>query len=184
MTTQVTPQASRTIDGAELPAPGTYEIDASHTHVGFVVRHLMVSKTRGNFPVVSGTIVIGHDQLDSSVEVSIDTASVDTGDEKRDGHLRSADFFDVEKYPALRFRSTRVEDLGEGRLRVTGELTIRDVTREVVLDAEQAGTGKDPWGNERVGFNAPERDDFKFPGPHLHWDVSVKTPSSMGTTMP
>ena len=80
MTTQLSHQPSRTIAGVEVPAPGTYEIDASHTHVGFVVRHLMLSKTRGRFPNVAGTVVIGHDPLDSSVEVSIGTAAVDTGD--------------------------------------------------------------------------------------------------------
>ena len=107
MTTTLSP-ASRTYDGKELPLPGTYDIDVSHTSVGFVARHLMVSKTRGQFPVVSGSITIGENPADSSVEVSIDAVGVDTGDERRDEHLRSADFFHVEQYPTISFHSTRV----------------------------------------------------------------------------
>jgi polyisoprenoid-binding protein YceI len=163
MTAQLTPEASRRIDGIELPAPGTYEIDASHTHVGFVVRHLMVSKTRGHFPVVSGTIVIGHDPLDSSVEVSIDTASVDTGDEKRDGHLRSADFFASDEHPEMSYRSRGVTRIAPGRWEVEGDLTVRDVTRPVVLHVTFEGGVVDPWGNARAGFAATaeiDRDAF------------------------
>jgi polyisoprenoid-binding protein YceI len=162
MTTTVSP-ASRTHEGVELPLPGTYAIDASHTQVGFVVRHLMVSKTRGHFPSVTGTVTIGDDPADSSVEVSIDTASVDTGDEKRDGHLRSPDFFDVEQFPAISYRSTRVTPVAPGRFEVDGELTVRDVTKPVQLQVTFEGAVTDPWGNTRGGFAASaevDREDF------------------------
>src|SRR5262245_66577274 len=125
MTTELSHQPSRSVDGVELPVAGTYEIDASHTHVGFVVRHLMLSKTRGRFPDVSGTVVIGDHALDSSVEVSIATGSVDTGDDKRDGHLRSGDFFAADQHPAITYRSRRVSELAPGRWDVGGALTVR-----------------------------------------------------------
>ena len=162
MTTTVSP-ASRTHEGVELPVPGTYAIDASHTHVGFVARHLMVSKTRGHFPTVSGTITIGDDPVDSSVEVTINTADVETGDVKRDGHLRSADFFDVEQYPTISYRSTRVNPVAPGRFAVEGELTVRDVTKPVQLQVTFEGAVTDPWGNIRGGFAATaevDREDF------------------------
>jgi polyisoprenoid-binding protein YceI len=162
MTTTVSP-ASRTHEGVELPVPGTYEIDASHTNVGFVARHLMVSKTRGSFPSVSGTITIGHDPADSSVEVTIDAAGVDTGDEKRDGHLRSADFFDVENYPTISYRSTAVTADAAGHFDVDGELTVRGVTRPVQLRVTFEGAVTDPWGGVRSGFAARaevDREDF------------------------
>jgi polyisoprenoid-binding protein YceI len=154
VTTQLSHQPSRTVDGVEVPVPGTYEIDASHTHVGFVVRHLMLSKTRGRFPAVSGTVVIGDDPLDSSVVVSIATAGVDTGDEKRDGHLRSADFFAADEYPQITYRSRAVTELAPGRWDVDGDLTVRDVTRPVALHVTFDGGVVDPWGNTRAGFTA------------------------------
>ena len=155
--------ATRSIDGVEVPIAGTYEIDASHTDVGFVVRHLMLSKTRGRFPGVRGTIVIGDDPLDSRVEVSIETAGVDTGDDRRDEHLRSSDFFHVEEHPVMTYRSRAVRPAGPGRWSVEGDLSIRDVTRPVELDLAFEGGLTDPWGNVRAGFTASaqvERDDF------------------------
>jgi polyisoprenoid-binding protein YceI len=155
--------ATRLVDGVEAPVAGTYEVDASHTDVGFVVRHLMLSKTRGRFPGVTGTIVIGEDPLDSRVEVSIETAGVDTGDENRDQHLRSADFFDTEQHPVMTYRSRAVRPAGPGRWTVDGDLTIRDVTRPVVLDLSFEGGLTDPWGNVRAGFTASaqlDRDEF------------------------
>lgn len=131
----------------------TWNIDATHSTIGFSIRHMVFSKVRGRFQTYTGTIQLDDaDLAKSSVEVAIDAASIDTGTAQRDTHLRSTDFFDVEHFPELRFRSTRIEDAGDGRLRVTGELTIRGTTREVVLDAESAGRGKDPWGNQRIGF--------------------------------
>jgi len=142
----------------------TWNIDAAHSTIGFSIRHMVFSKVRGRFLKYTGAIQLDDGDLATSwVEVSIDAASIDTGTAQRDNHLRSADFFDVEKFPELRFRSTRVEDVGGGRLRVIGELTIRDATREVALDAEPAGRGIDPWGNERIGFVAKtsiDRKDF------------------------
>jgi polyisoprenoid-binding protein YceI len=142
----------------------TWNIDATHSTVGFSIRHMVFSKVRGRFSKHTGAIQIDDRDLSKSwVEVAIDAASIDTGTAQRDTHLRSADFFDVERFPMLRFRSTRVEDIGEGRLRVIGDLTIRDVTREIALDVESAGRGIDPWGNERIGFVAKaaiNRKDF------------------------
>jgi len=141
----------------------TWNIDASHSTIGFAIRHMVFSKVRGRFLKFTGAIQLDDDLATSRVDVAIDAASIDTGTAQRDTHLRSADFFDVERFPELRFRSTRVDDLGGDRLRVTGTLTIRDAAREVVLDVEPAGRGKDPWGNERIGFVAKasiDRKDF------------------------
>jgi polyisoprenoid-binding protein YceI len=162
MTTTLSP-ASRTYDGKELPLPGTYDIDVSHTSVGFVARHLMVSKTRGQFPVVSGSITIGENPADSSVEVSIDASGVETGDERRDEHLRSPDFFHVEEYPTISFRSTRVNPAAAGHYDVDGDLTVRGVTKPVRLQVTFEGAVTDPWGNIRGGFAASteiDREDF------------------------
>jgi polyisoprenoid-binding protein YceI len=147
----------------------TWNIDATHSTIGFSIRHMVFSKVRGRFQTYTGTIQLDDaDLAKSSVEVAIDAASIDTGTAQRDTHLRSTDFFDVEHFPELRFRSTRIEDAGDGRLRVAGELTIRGTTREVVLDAESAGRGKDPWGNQRIGFVARTSIDRKEFG--LGWN--------------
>lgn len=140
-----------------------WNIDAAHSGISFSIRH-MVSKVRGRFAKFSGAVSIDDDDVTRSVvEATIDAASIDTGTPQRDAHLRSPDFFDVEKFPELRFRSTRVEKVQDDRYRVIGELTIRGVTREVSLDVEHGGRAKDPWGNERVGFVAKgslDRKDF------------------------
>ena len=141
----------------------TWNIDASHSTIGFAIRHMVFSKVRGRFLKYTGAIQLDDDLTAASVDVAIDAASLDTGTAQRDTHLRSADFFDVERFPELRFRSTRVDDLGGGQLRVTGTLTIRDVSREIVLDVESTGRGTDPWGNQRIGFaarTAIDRKDF------------------------
>lgn len=147
----------------------TWNIDTSHSRVGFAVRHMLLSKTRGSFGTWSGAIQLDDDDLTrSSVAVRIDAASIDTADAKRDEHLRSADFFDVANHPELRFASTSVTDLGEGALRVAGDLTIRGVTLPVELDVELTGRGNDPWGGERIGFEGRvtiNRRDFG-----LHWN--------------
>jgi polyisoprenoid-binding protein YceI len=149
--TQLLP--TRTVDGVTLPAAGDWQLDPSHTTVEFVGRHLMVSKVRGRFPEVEGVIHVADDPADSSVEVTIQTASVDSRDANRDAHLRSEDLFHVEQYPTITFRSTKVE--GEGsEWKVTGDLTIKDVTRPVVLDVELTGVVSDPWGGRRAGFSA------------------------------
>jgi polyisoprenoid-binding protein YceI len=142
----------------------TWNIDPSHSGVHFTVRHMVVSKVRGSFDRWQGAIDFDpQNPAASKVTVRIDAASIDTREEKRDAHLRSADFFDVEHHPALTFESKKVEKLDGNEYRVTGDLTLRGVTREVVLDAEYLGTGKDPRGNQRLGFSAQtsiNRKDF------------------------
>jgi polyisoprenoid-binding protein YceI len=133
----------------------TYSVDKAHSEIGFSVRHMMFAKVRGQFKDWDAKLTYDDgDPTKASLEVAISTASVDTREEKRDGHLRSPDFFDVEKYPQMTFRSKRVETSGKGHYRVVGDLTLHGVTQEVALDVEETGRGKDPWGNERVGFSA------------------------------
>ena len=153
--------------------PGTWNIDASHTVVEFTARHLMVTKVRGRFTDVSGTITIADDPLASHVEVSIATASISTGDEKRDEHLKSPDFFDVDQYPQITFRSTAVRPAGADAFEVDGELTIRGVTRAVTLHLEYGGTVVDPWGGTRAGFSATTDVNRKDWG--LEWNVALET---------
>jgi polyisoprenoid-binding protein YceI len=153
MSTATAP-TTRTVDGQELPPAGTYQLDAGHSHVGFVVRHLVVAKTRGRFGQFHGSVVIADDPTDSSVEVEIEMASVDTRDEQRDGHLRSADFFDVEQYPTMTYRSTGVTPAGNGKWTVDGDLTVHGVTLPVPLDVRFEGGIADPWGNARAAFSA------------------------------
>ena len=141
---------------------GTWNIDPAHSEAGFSVRHLMVSKVRGRISTFSGSITIADDPLRSSVEVTLDPASIDTRDAKRDEHLRSADFFEVTAHPTWTFRSTGVRADGDDWI-VTGDLTIRGVTRSVDLEVEFNGTSGDPWGGTRAGFSAEteiSRKDF------------------------
>ena len=141
-----------------------WEIDSSHSGIHFSVRHMVVAKVRGQFARWSGTILAEDGDLArATANVIIDASSIDTGVADRDAHLKSPDFFDVTTYPELTFKSTGVEKQSAETLRVTGELTIRGVTREVVLEVEYAGRTKDPWGNERAGFTAKtavDRKDF------------------------
>ena len=156
---------------SDLPTPGTWKIDPSHTRAGFVARHLMVTKVRGHFNSLQGTIEIAEDPIESSVEVTIDSPSIDSRDEQRDAHLRSADFLDVERFPYLTFRSTKVERFGDD-WKVTGDLTIKDVTRPVVLDLEYEGSIADPWGGERIGLTASAEIDREDWG--LTWNVALE----------
>jgi polyisoprenoid-binding protein YceI len=154
-----------------LPATGTWDIDASHSEVGFSVRHLGISKTKGRFGTFTGALVVADVPEDSSVAVEIDMASVDTRDAGRDEHLRGADFFEVETFPTMTFRSTKVTPKGD-RWLVEGDLTIKNVTKKVVLDAEVTGLATDPWGNDRVGFQAStevDREDFG-----LTWNAALE----------
>jgi polyisoprenoid-binding protein YceI len=132
---------------------GTWVVDPAHSEVGFTVRHLMVSKVRGSFKVFEGTITIADNPLDSKVEAGIDASSVDTRDETRDNHLRSSDFFEVEKHPKITFVSTAVRPAGSDYV-VTGDLTIHGVTHSVDLELEFNGVHPDPWGGTRAGFSA------------------------------
>ncbi|MFN2608654.1 MAG: YceI family protein [Acidimicrobiales bacterium] len=159
--------------GAQAPDPGTYGIDASHSSVGFTARHLMVSKVRGRFGTFSGTIVVADPPEQSSVEVTVDTASIDTGDAKRDEHLRSADFLNVEEYPSMTFKSTSVKVTGSDRLELVGDLTVLGQTRPVTLQASYEGVATDPWGGTRLGFDATGEVDREDWG--LTWNVALET---------
>ena len=155
--------ATRIVDGRELPPAGTWQIDPSHSEIQFSVRHMMISKVRGRFREFAGTIEIGERPEDSRVDVVIEAASIDTRDRTRDEHLRSADFLDVERFPEVRFRSTSAGPGEKDRWDVTGDLTVRDVTRPVVLHVEFSGGTVDPWGNLRAGFLADaeiDREEF------------------------
>ncbi len=154
---------TRTVDGTEYPAVGTYAIDPSHTELGFAVRHMAVSKVRGRLSKFDGTLVLAEDPADSKASLTIDATSVDTRDETRDAHLRTNDFFDVENHPTWTFESTSVKPEGGTEFKVDGDLTIRGVTRPVTLDVTLEGVVKDPYGNHRVGFSARttiNREDF------------------------
>ena len=145
--------------------PTQWQIDPAHSAAHFSVRHLMISNVRGEFTKLSGSAVINSaDQTKSSVEITIDAASINTREPQRDDHLRSPDFLDVAKYPTLTFRSKRVEPLGPENFKVTGDLTIRGVTKEVTFEIEgPTAPVKDPWGNIRAGIEASakiNRKDF------------------------
>jgi polyisoprenoid-binding protein YceI len=155
-------------------AQESWQVDGVHSSVGLTVRHMVISKVRGRFTRWSAKLQLDTQDLPrASVEVDLEAASIDTGVADRDTHLRSPDFLDAQKYPTLKYRSRRVEAASKERLRVVGDLTIRDVTREVVLDVEYGGRGKDPWGNERVGFTASASINRKDFG--LTWNQALET---------
>ena len=155
----------------------TWNIDTSHSGVHFSVRHMVIAKVRGVFDRWSGTVELDPAHPEAArVSVRIDAASINTREDKRDAHLRSADFFDVAQYPELTFESTKVakvDGVDDERYRVTGNLTIHGVTNEVVLDAESLGTARDPWGNERVAFQATTSINRKDFG--LSWNQALET---------
>jgi polyisoprenoid-binding protein YceI len=167
-----TTASTRTVAGVTLPAAGTFAIDASHSSVEFVARHLMVAKIRGRFAAFSGTVVIADRPEDSSVNVTIQVASVSTADEGRDGHLRSADFFDVEQFPEITFRSTGVRHADGDRWTVDGDLSVRGVARPVTLDLTLEGVLDDPWGNQRAVFSARTEVDREAWG--LTWNQALE----------
>jgi polyisoprenoid-binding protein YceI len=151
-----------------------WKIDSAHTEAAFAVKHLMISTARGRFGAVEGTVEFDPaDLANASAQVTIDAASIDTREAQRDAHLRSADFFDVEKYPSLAFKSRKVTDIQGDRFKLTGDLTIKDITREVVLDVASHGFQKDPWGNERTGFSAETSISRKEFG--LLWNQILET---------
>jgi polyisoprenoid-binding protein YceI len=166
--TPATGTATRT--GKRTP----WTIDRAHTHVGFGIKHLMIATVRGRFTQVQGTVTVDEsDPTAASIDITLPTASVTTGDEKRDAHLRSPDFFDVERYPNMTFRSKRVKAKSDRTFRVVGNLTIRDVTREVTLDVELLGRARDPWGQEHAAFEATtkiKRGDYG-----LTWNAALET---------
>ena len=153
----------------------TWSIDPQHSEVGFEVKHMMFAKVRGRFEEVEGTIVLGAEDgiEESRVEAVMQTASINTGQSQRDEHLRSPDFFDVEQFPTLSFSSSSVRLGDAGQLVVTGDLTIHGETQEVELTATETGRGTDPWGNERVGFNAETTVDRRDFG--LTWNQALET---------
>jgi polyisoprenoid-binding protein YceI len=158
-----TAELTRVVGGEIVPNAGTYTLDKTHTVVAFVARHLMVTKVRGTFGEFEGTIVVAEDPTESSVQATIRTDSVTTGEAQRDAHLRSGDFFEQDKYPTMTFSSTAVRPAGDGKWQVPGDLRIKDVTRPVVLDLEFNGATSDPWGGVRLGFSAAteiDRTDF------------------------
>jgi polyisoprenoid-binding protein YceI len=133
----------------------------------------MVTKVRGRFPVTAGELTIGENPQDSSVVATIDVSAVDSGDPKRDEHLRSADFFDAETHPHVTFRSTSVEDSGDGEFTLHGELTVKDTTKPVTLQGEYLGSQASPWGDTRIGFSAETEISRKDWG--LEWNVALET---------
>ncbi len=151
-----------------------WSVDPAHSGINFSVRHMVVSKVRGRFGKYNVTLELDDQDLTkSAVTATIDAASIDTGSTARDEHLRSADFFDVQRFPELRFQSKRIEKTDDEHYRMVGDLTIRDVTRELSLEVEYGGRAKDPWGNERIGFVAKaalERKDFG-----LGWNQLLET---------
>jgi polyisoprenoid-binding protein YceI len=149
----------------------TWAIDTSHSHVAFTVRHMVFAKVRGEFKQWSAQLELGDDLTASKVDVEVDTASVFTNEEKRDAHLRSGDFFDAETFPKMTFVSKRVEK-ADGDLKVVGDLTIRGATHEVTLEVEETGRGKDPWGQDRVGFAAKTSIDRSKWG--LTWNAALE----------
>jgi polyisoprenoid-binding protein YceI len=166
----------RMSQAVETPVRGAtvWTIDTDHSEIGFAVKHLMVATVKGSFRRFSGRVILDENNIGKSlIEADIDVASIDTRQEQRDAHLRSADFFDAESFPVMTFRSKKVEQLRHGYLRAVGDLTIRGATREVVLDVEETGRGGDPWGNQRIGYNARttiNRDEFG-----LTWNQALET---------
>ena len=149
-------------------------IDPAHTRIEFAIKHMMISTVRGNFGKFGGAVKVDPTDLNKSgVEGYVDVATISTNEPNRDGHLKSADFFDAEHYPQMMFKSTRITNLGGDRWQVAGDLTIKTVTRPVVFDVSNEGRGKDPWGNEHWGLSAQtsiNRKDFD-----LSWNVALET---------
>ncbi len=152
----------------------TWQIDSAHSNVEFAVRHLMISTVRGRFGAVAGTVNIDEkNPRNFNVDVEIDVSSIDTRQEQRDAHLRSADFFDVANHPKMTFRSNRAEGDLQGEFKLIGELTIRGVTRPLTMSVTNEGSGKDPWGNDRLGFSAAAKINRSEFG--LVWNQALET---------
>lgn len=153
--------------------PGTYVIDPSHSEVGFVARHAMVTKVRGYFRTVEGTITVEGDFASSSATATMAVDSIDSGNADRDGHLKSADFFDAESFPEITFTSTGIRDINAEEFVLDGNLTIKGVTKPVSLEVEFNGAATDPFGNERIGFSAETDVDREDWG--LTWNAALET---------
>jgi len=154
--------------------PETWQIDSAHSAIQFTVRHLVIAKVRGQFGRWTGALEVPEgDFARATARVTIDAGSLDTGVDERDAHLRSADFFDVDRFPEIVFAGGHVEPTGEGTFRLHGELTIRGVRQGVTLDVEAAGRARDPWGNERAVFSARTAIDRRAFG--LTWNQALET---------
>ncbi|MFC7933977.1 YceI family protein [Streptomyces cinereoruber] len=173
-TESATAVATRPVDPALAALTGDYTIDPAHSSIGFTVRHAMVTNVRGTFAEHEGTLKLdGTDPGASTASIDVRIASVDTGIADRDNHLRGGDFFDAEQFPLMSFRSTRAEQLGGDTYRITGDLTIKDVTRPLSIDLELNGSATDVYGNERVGFEGSAeilRSDWG-----LTWNAALET---------
>lgn len=156
-------------------AVSIWNIDPAHSSAEFKVRHMMISNVKGKLSGVTGTLTLNESDISkSSVEASIPVASLNTGDEQRDGHLKSADFFDAEKFPAMTFKSTAVVANGPGEGKVTGDLTVHGVTKQVTFEVDgPSAPGKDPWGNTRIGLSATAKINRKDFG--LSWNAALET---------
>lgn len=152
---------------------GTYTLDPAHSEIGFVTRHAMVTKVRGSFKEFTGTARTGPGLQDAQIDVTIGVDSIDTRWGDRDTHLRSADFFDTAQYPTMTFTSTQVEAIDDEALKVTGDLTIKEVTRPITIDFEFAGVATDPSGNERAGFEGQATINRKYYG--LTWNAALES---------
>jgi polyisoprenoid-binding protein YceI len=150
--------------------PGTWNVDASHSSIGFVARHLMVTKVRGRFTTYTGTVTVGDDPLQSTVEATVEMGSVSTGDPGRDGHLTNGDFFDIEQFPTMHFVSTGIVPKGDDYI-LNGDLTIKGVTKPVAFELEFDGVATDPWNNTKAGFSASTEINRKDFG--LDWNVAL-----------
>ena len=151
----------------------TWTLDASHSNVEFAVKHLMIANVKGRFADVAGTITAdADDPANVGVDVTIGVSSIDTRQEQRDAHLRSPDFFDADQWPAMQFTGKRTEGDTSGEFKLIGDLTIRDVTREVTLDVTNEGSTMDPWGNSRMGFSAKGKIDRRDFG--LTWNQALE----------
>jgi polyisoprenoid-binding protein YceI len=169
----VVESTARTYDGVEFPAAGTWSLDPTHTRVDFEARHLMVAKVKGHFGGAEGALVIAEEPTQSTARVAIATASIDTGVEQRDQHLKSPDFLEVEAYPEITFTSSSFEHVEDERWDLRGDLTIHGVTRPVTLETEYNGQTQDPWGGTRAFFSAETRIDREEWG--LSWNVALET---------
>ncbi|MCC3770860.1 YceI family protein [Streptomyces sp. UNOC14_S4] len=170
MTSSASP--TREVNGVQLPSAGTWKVDPGHAEVGFVGRHFMLTKVRGRFTGVEASVEVGERPEDSRVTAVIDMASVDSGDKTRDDHLRSGDFFDVEKHPKATFASTSVTWQGD-KGKMTGDLTIKGVTRPVTLEVDYLGYARDPWNNDRAVFSAHGKVNREDWG--LTWNMALET---------
>ncbi|PZT76912.1 MULTISPECIES: YceI family protein [unclassified Streptomyces] len=172
--TAATAVTTAEVDPALAALTGDYTIDPAHSSIGFTVRHAMVTNVRGSFAEHEGSLKLdGSDPANSTASIDVKIASVDTGIKDRDGHLVSGDFFDAGKFPLMTFRSTSAEQLGGEKYRVTGDLTIKDVTRPLAIDLEFNGSATDVYGNERVGFEGSAeilRSDWG-----LTWNAALET---------